>query len=571
MQWFIDLRTSMKLMLAYGLIVLLMAALIAIAGNGMTSIARSQEIARFAEQVETGLNANRATVLAMLGDTDPASLRKSQESISQQREHDNGLLATLLDAAKRSGSADFVARVEAFKGPRADYANTRDRQVIPLLLQGKQEEARALAVGQQETEYLRLRGLSRALGDAAVVQAASETRNTMTRLLVLGAGAVAVAILVALLLARLIASPLLPISAVAGRIAEGDLTQDVRIPARRDEVGMLAAAFARMTEGLREKARVAELIAQGDLSVAVHRQSDRDVLGNAFATMVERLRAVTMELAQGINVLSVSASQISTSTSQLASGATETAVAISETTTTVEEVRQTAEVSSQKAKHVSESAQRVADVAESGQRSTEEMTAGMERIQHQMESIAESMMRLSEQSQAVSEIVATVEDLAGQSKLLAVNASIEAVKAGEYGKGFSVVAQEVKSLAEQSRQATARVRGILGEIQRATAAAVLATEQGTAAVEAGARQSEQAAHSIQALSGSVSEAAHAAVQIAASSHQQLVGVDQVATAMDNIRTASTQNVESARQLESAAVSIKDLGERLRTLAATYRV
>lgn len=571
MQWFIDLRTSMKLMLAYGLIVLLMAALIAIAGNGMASIARSQEIARFAEQVETGLNANRATVLAMLGDTDPASLRKSQEAIREQRELDDGLLATLRDAAGRSRSDDLMARVQAFAEPRVDYSATRDARIIPLLLSGKQEEARALALGQQQTQYLRLRSLSRALGEAAIAQAAAETRATMNRLLGVGIVAVALAILVAFLLARLIASPLLPISAAAERIAEGDLTQDVRIPARRDEVGVLAAAFARMTEGLREKARVAELIAQGDLSVIVRRESERDVLGNAFATMVARLREVTAELAQGINVLSVSATQISTSTSQLASGATETAVAISETTTTVEEVRQTAEVSSQKAKHVSESAQRVADVAETGQRSTEDMMAGMERIQQQMESIAESMMRLSEQSQAVGEIVATVEDLAGQSKLLAVNASIEAVKAGEYGKGFSVVAQEVKSLAEQSRQATARVRGILGEIQRATAAAVLATEQGTAAVEAGARQSEQAAHSIHALSGSVSEAAHAAVQIAASSHQQLVGVDQVATAMDNIRTASMQNVESARQLESAAVSIKDLGERLRTLAATYRV
>ena len=98
-----------------------------------------------------------------------------------------------------------------------------------------------------------------------------------------------------------------------------------------------------------------------------------------------------------------------------------------------------------------------------------------QRIREQMEAIAESMVRLSEQGQAIGQIIATVEDLAAQSNLLAVNASIEAAKAGEHGKGFGVVAQEVKSLAEQSKQATNQVRTILSDIQKATTAAVMAT------------------------------------------------------------------------------------------------
>jgi methyl-accepting chemotaxis protein len=103
---------------------------------------------------------------------------------------------------------------------------------------------------------------------------------------------------------------------------------------------------------------------------------------------------------------------------------------------------------------------------------------GMKKIQTQMESIAESVVKLSEQSQAIGEIIASVNDLAEQSNLLAVNAAIEAAKAGEQGKGFAVVAQEVKSLAEQSKQATSQVRTIFNDIQKATTAAVLATEQG---------------------------------------------------------------------------------------------
>jgi methyl-accepting chemotaxis protein len=138
-----------------------------------------------------------------------------------------------------------------------------------------------------------------------------------------------------------------------------------------------------------------------------------------------------------------------------------------------------------------------------------------------------------------------VEDLAAQSNLLAVNAAMEAAKAGDAGKGFGVVAQEVKSLAEQSRQATNQVRTILADIQKAASAAVLATEEGSKAVEAGAGQTAVARDSIRTLYDSVSEAAQAATQIAASSQQQLVGVDQVGRAMGSILEASNQNVASA--------------------------
>lgn len=568
MNWFINLRTGAKLLLGFGLIVGLLAMVIAIADRQITSVSRSMDIARMAVDMENGLNANRATVLTVLGETDPERARELQRDLEQQSAEADILMQRLRAAVD---SPDLMQRVDRFAGPRADYAKIRDTQTIALLRAGRRDEARAVALGGQNARYLALRDMSRELSAAAQSLSANQVKATRQTLVLVGVVALVASALIVLFLTRLIAAPLLKISAIAERIARGELSEDSDPGERRDEVGILAQAFSRMTAGLRSMAKVADQIAEGDLTVSVQPQSERDMLGNAFAMMVARMRGLTAELAEGINVLSSSVSQISTSTSQFAASATETAVAISETTTTVEEVRQTAQVSSQKARFVSDSAQKVTAVAESGQRSTDGMISGMDRIQQQMESIAESMVRLSDQSQAVGQIVATVEDLAGQSKLLAVNASIEAVKAGEHGKGFAVVAQEVKSLAEQSRQATAQVRTILGDIQRATNAAVLVTEQGSAAVEAGVRQSEHAAQSIQALSSSVAEAAQAAVQIAASSQQQLVGVDQVASAMESIKTASTQNVDSAKQLESAAVSIKLLGERLKDLASAYRV
>ena len=281
----------------------------------------------------------------------------------------------------------------------------------------------------------------------------------------------------------------------------------------------------------------------------------------------EELERLLAQIKETVAVLSSASTEILATTSQVASGTAETATAVSETTATLEEVKQTARLSSQKARLVSDSAQKASQVALSGRKSVEEATQGMQRIQEQMESIADSIVRLSEQSQAIGEIIATVNDMAEQSKLLAVNAAIEANKAGDQGKGFAVVAQEIKSLAEQSKQATTQVRAILGDIQRATSAAVMATEQGNKAVQAGVVQTAETGESIHQLTDSIAEAAQAATQIAASSQQQMVGMDQVALAMENIKQASVQNVSGTRQAEVAAQSLHELGLKLSGMIA----
>jgi methyl-accepting chemotaxis protein len=152
-----------------------------------------------------------------------------------------------------------------------------------------------------------------------------------------------------------------------------------------------------------------------------------------------------------------------------------------------------------------------------------------------------------------------------------VNASIEAAKAGEQGKGFAVVAQEIRSLAAQSKQATTQVRNILFDVQKAIGSAVMATERGSKAVEEGVRLSTQAGESIDILAESVTEATHAAIQIAASSQQQLIGMDQVVSAMENIRESSLQMASSTKQTEKAAHDLHNLGQRLQEIVKLYKV
>ncbi len=308
-----------------------------------------------------------------------------------------------------------------------------------------------------------------------------------------------------------------------------------------------------------------------DISMDLKRKDEAGVMIRSFSEMVGMIGSQMQAIRDSVNALGSSASEILAATTQVASSTAESATSISETTTTVEEVRQAAQLSSEKAKYVSENAQRVTLVSQSGQNAAEETLAGMERIREQMESIAQTVVRLSEQSQSIGGIIASVTDLADQSNLLAVNAAIEAAKAGEQGRGFAVVAQEIRSLAEQSKQATAQVRAILNDVQRATNNTVLATEQGSKAVEAGVRQAVQAGDAIRAMAEASDTAVQAALQIVASGQQQVVGMDQISVAMENINQAGAQNAISMRQMEVAAAGLNVLGQKLKELTTQFKV
>jgi methyl-accepting chemotaxis protein len=545
MKKFRDLPVKTKIFVSFGIMILL---LVIVAVTAYLSVANIQENNKKIYQddftnvvdileVQAYNAANRDAVLSMIIETDKSAVELQQQDISLRNAANDVTLQQLL--SRNENDPVLQPKLQAFYELRNQYAYTRDKEQIPLILAGKRDEATSIALGVQKerfekidpmvTEMVNITGQRVAdsvmLSDQLTAQMNTIILIAVIASLIIGLG-------MSYIITRSISSPISVLAENADRIAKGDLTVQAMAEPREDEIG---------------------------------------TLNTSFDTMVKNLREVHTELSEGINVLASSSSEILATTTQIASGAAETAAAVSETTTTVEEVKQTSDLSSQKAQIVADNAQQASNVALSGQKAVDDVVGGMQRVQEQMESIAENVVQLAEKSQEIGEIIVTVNDIAEQSNILAVNASIEAAKAGEEGKGFDVVAQEIRTLADQSKQATAQVRTILTDIQRGVSAAVMATEQGNRTVSEGMKQSVEAGESIRLLTKTISESAKAANQIAASSQQQTVGISQIVQSMENIKQASQQNLEGTKQAEETAKILHDLGQKLKQIAKRYQL
>lgn len=549
MAFFSNASTRAKLVAGFGLMIALLAGVSALTYHATTKMEASQralfeddlEIAFDAMRTRNELNRDRVAMLSsVVGDAggvgEATVLARSVEVMKNLAD-----IGLRLEAGARQpqGEGSNVAAYRQLAASLRDYMALRDREVAPLLAAGRRQEAARAIIGPLQQRFVVLRDIAERISNEEFAHATARMRATtalgeQTRTLLLAANLAALLAAAALVvwLDRIIAAPLKQATQVAGRIATGDLSVAVPAPRGNDEVGQLLAALGQM--------------------VAAWRQ-------------------LMTETNSGIATLGAAATEILASTMQGAAGASQTAAAVSETTATVEEVKQTAMLTSDKSRRVSDAARQASGTAERGRLAVEESMRGMRNVQEQMESIAGTIVRLSERSQAIADITATVGDLADQSNLLAVNAAIEAAKAGEHGKGFGVVAQEVRALAEQSRQATRQVREILGDIQKSIGAAVMITEQGSKTVAQGVAQSQDAGEAIRSLAEGIADAAEAAAQIAASSQQQLAGMDQVALAMANIHQVSAENAASSRQSEQAAQNLNELGLTLRQLSERFKV
>lgn len=401
-----------------------------------------------------------------------------------------------------------------------------------------------------------------------------------------------------------ISHPIRRLATMAKAVQSGDLSQQTLVDSA-DELGELAIAFNSMTRqlhqtlaGLQERVEAEQtqrlylqdtvqtyveymsavsqgnLVARLDLTAVQTTADEADplqILGRNLNETAASLQNMIQQTLNAANNLRSAVAEILTTTNQQAASASEQAASVSETVSTVVEVRQTVEQTVERIRQLLDASQLSLQVGEQGLGAVEKTIAGMQLVKDQVGLIANTILTLSEQTQQIGEIIATVDDIADQSNLLALNAAIEAARAGEAGRGFAVVASEVRSLAEQSVQATIQVRKILGEIQKAGNSAVLVTEEGANQSDVGVKLAELAGQAIRSMRDQNRQTAETTQQMAASSRQQLAGIDQVTLAMETINQVTLQAEVGTRQMEAAARNLNALAENLTRSVEQYTI
>jgi methyl-accepting chemotaxis protein len=371
-------------------------------------------------------------------------------------------------------------------------------------------------------------------------------------------------------------------------VARVDPDEAYRVLNRADALGLgLAALFAalaaggsyllarRITRPLRSLSEmVGRIVQQGDLTEPLppsHRNDEVGDLANAFARMVEHLRGTTASLQHGMRVLQATVSELELANRQQERNIARQAAALQQTQVTAQEIKQSSLVAAEKAGMVLSVAERAEEVGRMGEQALTGGLGGFEELRVQVEQMALRIAQLSERSQQIGGITQTVKELADQSNMLALNAAIEAVRSGEHGKGFSVVAREIRSLADQSIQATERVRDILGDISQAMLSAAKMTELGYMRMEEGLEQVRTSGGNLRELTTITQDNSAAVRQIAAAVSQQNAGISQIFSAVTDLSAMMNETVLSLQATTKATHALQEVAEQMQQVARSYRI
>lgn len=473
------------------------------------------------------------------------------------------IISNMVANADDDQSRQLAERIRALN---SDYNRRTEGELLPLLANGKKDKAteyaaevlspigREMTAAIQEYQVYRNEAIDKAFGHVS-----DSSRALMMSAMLFAAASAVIGILVGLFAADSISKPIKTIATAAERIAAGDLTDTVVI-SRNDEIGTLASAFNRMSEELKalimkvsdEASQVAassqELTASAEQSAQAAGQIAESVGGMAGFTQEQE--QATSEAVQVIRELSSSAANVSTNTLQ-----------------------------------ASDQAQEAAKRATEGIRLADGAVRQINLVRDTVTNTSTIVEQLGERSREVDQIVDAIAAIADQTNLLALNAAIEAARAGEQGRGFSVVAEEVRKLAEQSQEATKRIAAIIRVIQDDTAQAVSSMAAGTEVVQQGTvavQEAGKAFHAIAGLIGDVSgQVAGIAseVSLMAEGNQEVVNaigkVDglgrQVSAEAESISAATEEQLASMEEIAGASQMLSRMAEDLQLAVSRFKL
>lgn len=372
-----------------------------------------------------------------------------------------------------------------------------------------------------------------------------------------------------------IVGPITHISRVSQRIAEGDLSQEVEIKSQ-DEIGTLAQSFNYMTRKLREiisyqKEQINKLLdvvnaaAAGNLTkqVTIDTNDEFGNLSSAFNTMTKNLSRLVKQVEEASAKISVAASNILSATEQQAAGITEQATQISQIASSLQELTASSRQIAEGSHQVASSALQATKTAKEGGKIVQESINAIKRIEQTVQATAKKIKGLGESSKKIGKVITAIQEIAEQTNLLALNAAIEAARAGEAGRGFAVVADEIRKLAERSSNSAEEINNLITSIQTETNSTVMAMEDGLRSVEEGVVLITRTGDAFEEIIKTVEYSANISREISLSTEQQTKGNEQLSFAMTNLSQVIKQTEASARQNAQASNELNELSRQLK--------
>jgi methyl-accepting chemotaxis protein len=288
------------------------------------------------------------------------------------------------------------------------------------------------------------------------------------------------------------------------------------------------------------------------------------LLGVVFVAAAGTLiaRSLASQIGAAVHHIQTSSAELQSAANQQATGAKEQASAMSEISTTISELLATSRQIAESARRVAEIADQTATAARSGDLTVEKGHESISGIRRQVDVIVHHMLDLGKKSQQIGSVLEIVSELAEQTNILAINASIEAAGAGEAGRRFGVVADEIRKLADRVGGSTKEIRGLIDDVRSAVNTTVMTTETGSKAVEAGADQFGRVAAAFGQISSQVATTTEAAKEIELSTKQQATAVEQVNVAITNVSQASKETEVSTGQTLRTAAELSHLSREL---------
>jgi methyl-accepting chemotaxis protein len=373
------------------------------------------------------------------------------------------------------------------------------------------------------------------------------------------------------------------------RVSEGNLDEEIKVTSQ-DELGQLAESIDKMLQNIRraivseeEKLYLSRSVqtmldemdkfADGDLTVQLHVRSDDEIskLYQGFNRAVQNIRQMMEQVTDAVDQTGNASMQIRASTEQLSAGAHKQSAQTNEVAAAVEEMTHTISENANNATKTADVAAGNGALAQKGGEIVQQTVNKMREIASVVSRSTATIERLGTSSAEIGEIVLVIDEIADQTNLLALNAAIEAARAGEQGRGFAVVADEVRKLAERTTKATKQIAGMIKNIQNEAHEAVHAMQEGNREVTQGMSLADGAGQALQEIVASSKAVQDMIYQIAVASEEQSATSSAMAYSVESISQVSGETVEGVGQIAGEAEKLNELTDHLRTLVSQFKV